>query len=45
MIKVAIAICTLACISFAAHAEDKLYSKTFSSCMDNSGGVTVEMLD
>ena len=27
------------------HANDELYTARFSSCMDQAGGVTVEMLD
>jgi uncharacterized protein YecT (DUF1311 family) len=43
MTKVTIAILVLACLSFSAYAEDNPYSQRYNSCMDNSGGVTVEM--
>ncbi|WP_223295267.1 lysozyme inhibitor LprI family protein [Allochromatium vinosum] len=28
-----------------SHANDELYTTRYSSCMDQAGGVTVEMLD
>lgn len=43
MTKVTVATIALVLLSFSAQAEDKLYSQRYSSCMDNSGGVTVEM--
>ncbi len=30
---------------FSAHAGEALYDRTYGTCMDNSGGVTVEMHD
>ena len=45
MIKATIATLALACMSFSAHAENTLYSQRFSTCMNNSGGVTAEMLN
>lgn len=35
----------LASPCFSAHAGDDLYSRTYSVCMGNSGGITVEMHD
>lgn len=45
MIRVGIAALVLASISLPAGADDNLYSQGYGSCMEASGGVTVEMLD
>ncbi len=45
MTKPTFAALALACLSFSVYAQDDLYSERFSACMENSGGVTVEMLD
>lgn len=35
----------LACFGFPVHAADNLYSQSYNSCMDKSGGVTADMRD
>lgn len=45
MTKMSIAAITLTIFSFSVHAENNLYSQHFNSCIDHSGGVTVEMLN
>lgn len=36
---------TIAAVTLTANAAEDGYSKTYSACMDDSGGVTVSMLD
>ncbi len=43
MTKITIASLIFVSISFSAHAEDNHYSPRYNSCIDDSGGVTVEM--
>jgi len=43
MIKIIIATLCLACVSSPAQAEKNIYSQHYNACMNNAGGVTVEM--
>lgn len=45
MTKINWAVLAIACFSFSVQAEENIYSKRYTNCMNKAGGVTVEVHD